>query len=325
MQEKIDVENRASDILTLRNRAWEKDYFTSALPWTQKGNPAAAPLTVYPSYEDISDVYKEDGTGEAGTLSSDAQNRLNVNGLLGRIENLSSSLSGIININDFRVAHHVQKWLERQARAGSRYTETIQSHFGVHTGDARLQRPEYLGGGKNPVVISEVLNTNGAESAPATPQGNMAGHGISVGSTNKARKMFTEHGFIMGIMSVMPVGATYQQGIHKMFNRIDKYDYYWPEFAHLSEQAIKQKELFLPSDVQKYEDDWGYQQRYAEYKYKASSVHGDFRDNLSFYHAGRIWAETNPQAGEEAGIPTLNEEFIKMDPTAINERIFAAL
>lgn len=194
----------------------------------------------------------------------------------------------------------------KNARAGSRYVESILAHFGVKSSDARLQRPEYLGGGMSPVLISEVLQT--APTTTSTPLAEMAGHGINVNKNHSFNKFFEEHGFIIGIMSVMPKTA-YQQGIPKLFLKDSRFDYFWPDFQHIGEQEILNKELFIsesPADEQVF----GYIPRYAEYKYAPSTVHGDFKTSLDFWHMGRIFEDT----------PKLNKEFIEANPT---KRIFA--
>ena len=181
-----------------------------------------------------------------------------------------------------------------------------------------MQRPEYLGGGKTPVVISEVLQTSASQEDSA--QANPAGNGISVGTSHRFKKYFEEHGFIIGIMSVSPKTA-YQQGIPRMFLRTDKFDYYYPEFAHLGEQEVYNTEVYYDytSNNQVYnQGTFGYQSRYAEYKYNADTVHGDFRDSLNFWHLGRIF-NTNAPDGEGAGKPVLNQEFVESKPS---NRIF---
>lgn len=293
-----------SAVLVNRVRAWEKDYFTSALPWAQRGDSVTIPGVI--DYSTHSDVVM--GTGaSAGVLDVRANGELNASAPpaqtnFGRIENLDDIG---IDINDLRRSSALQRWLELAARGGSRYIEQMLSFFGVASSDARLQRPEYLGGGKQHVMISEVLQT--AETA-TTPQGNMAGHGISVGATNEFTKTFEEHGFVMGIMSVLPRTA-YQEGIHRKWTRSDKFDYYFPQFAHLGEQEIKNREIYYDGDDDP-DDTWGYQSRYAEYKHTQSRVHGDFRDDLNFYHMGRIFGE----------LPGLDINFIQAAPT---HRIFA--
>jgi hypothetical protein len=323
LQEEVIPEN-TSNWGNLQKRAWEKDYFTSALPWTQKGPEAVIPIgAINPNYSDTSLIFQE-GTqtpisgelyAQAGTLVGETNPG---SPRPARMENLDPDqpFEGDITINEFRIAHRIQKWFERQARAGSRYTETILSHFGVHTGDSRLDRPEYLGGGKQPVVISEVLNTNGVDNPDIAqdPLGQMAGHGVSVGNTAQAKRTFKEHGYIMCIMSVMPKPA-YQNGIHKSWTRQDKFDFFWPEFAHLGEQEVKNMELFASGDDKANNETFGYQSRYAEYKYKGSSVHADMRNSpMDSWHMGRIFKD----------LPLLNAEFIECNTEAIDERIFAA-
>ena len=160
------------------------------------------------------------------------------------------------NVSDLRLAFQIQKWLERNARAGVRYTEFLGAHFGVHPRDERLQRPEYLGGSKNPVIISEVLQTSSTDTE--SPQGNLAGHGISVGQTFCASYFAEEFGLIMGIMSVMPKPA-YQQGLDRQWLRQTRYDFYFPEFANLSEQAIERVELYASAVETENKTIFGYQ------------------------------------------------------------------
>lgn len=296
-------------ITVLRKRAWEKDYFTSCLPYAQKGGSVSLPSTNTVTYKDA----KTSGAGANtnGNITNVAGNpgAVNTPGGVIKIENIQD-ISTSITITDLRRAARLQEWLEKNARSGSRYVESILAHFGIKSSDQRLQRPEYLGGGKQPVVISEVLNT----SATATePQGNMAGHGISVGNTNAFQKEFEEHGYIIAIMSVLPI-TSYQQGMSRLWTKFDKFDYFWPEFAHIGEQAVLNSEIYFPTTeaAGTYNKDsvFGYQSRYAEYKFNESTVHGDFRDNLAFWTMGRIFANG----------PNLNDAFIKSDPT---HRVFA--
>lgn len=307
-------------LTTVRKRAWEKDYFTSCLPWSQLSGEAAIPLDVTPIYKDVSDVRRLDGanpedddvlrTNPGGQLTTGSTERE-----LSRIENLQE-MTGEMLINDLRKANKLQEWLEKSARGGSRYIEAILSHFGVMSKDSRLQRPEYLGGGRAPVTFSEVLQTSQTitedeQGSEASQLGTMAGHGIAVGAKNGFKRSFTEHGFIIGLMSVLPKTA-YQQGIDRKYSKFDKFDYYWPEFANLGEQEVLNKEIYLnlASDADN-ELTFGYQQRYAEYKYNPSTVHGDFRqEQLEFWHMGRIFDEA----------PALNSDFIQSDPST---RIFA--
>ena len=289
--------------LKLRYRSWEKDYFTSALPFVQRGAALGVPIDY--EYADNTLIYDISGNPVASTVGLSAQattGRLiddsNTDEL--QVRNLANDVFDF-QINELRRASALQRWLEKQALGGYRYIETIFSHFGVKSSDKRLQRPEYLGGGKIPVMVSEVLNT----SATATqPQGNMSGHGITMGESMSFQTQIEEHGYIMGIMSIMPKPA-YYQGVDKHWLRTDKFDYYWPELANLGEQEVKNIELYLENDANINNGTFGYQQRYAEYKYGKSSVHGDFRDDLDFWHLGRKFA-TRPQ---------LNETFLEVNPS----------
>jgi len=303
-------------------RAWEKDYFTSSLPAKQQDGPYGVPIN--PNYIDTGSLayHLDDSTADGPlhvTNSSIHDSTENV-----VIKNLVEGQESAVDINEFRIAHRLQRWAERQMRSGNRYVETLLSHWGVTNNDLRMMRPQYLGGGKMPVTISEVLNTNGNKIEDASlgsnvPLGDMAGHGIGVGSTPMAKANFKEHGWLMGIMSVIPK-TTYQNGIHRSWLRKDKFQFPWPEFANFGEHAVLQAEIFATDTLEENKRIFGYQSQYSDLKYKGSSVHGDFRDNLSFYHMGRIFADI-PETGQQYP-PSLNEEFITCDTSAINERVF---
>lgn len=305
------IENNILDILQYR-RGFEKDYFTSALPWAQRGAQVLMPLSGIADDNDI--IYKQVSevfSGGGGQVNIDGQLEAHdgVDGLFvpgnpapipGRIENIASITfeNAATTINDFRRALAIQRWLEANARGGARYVEQIQGHFNVTVPDYRLMRAEYLGGGKQPVQISEVLaNTEGTDQVI----GDMAGHGISVGRTNRFNYRCQEHGWIIGFLSVT-MRTAYSQGIPKMWSRDDKFDYAWPELAHLGEQEILSKEVFFSWDE---EDDvsnnalFGYTPRYSEYKFMNDRIAGDFRDNLGFWHLGRKFLQR----------PSLDENF----------------
>lgn len=303
------------------SRAWPHDYFTSALPFAQKGDVVQIPLTATQNVPvDLDTDLQQRWVLADGTAAT--------TGALTEINGATKNPTGgqdiwldpqgsytvdvqgqAADINSLRRAIKLQEWLERNARGGTRYTESILAHFGTRSSDARLQRPELLGSHLQNVTISEVLSTaQEVQSEPTDiPVGYMAGHGISVGGGHNMYFRAEEHGWILGIVSVLPDTA-YQQGIPRHLTRFDPLDYAWPSFATLGEQELKIKELYASAADP--EATFGYVPRYAEYKYCASRVAGEFRTNLSFWHMGRQF-ETEP---------TLNSAFISSDPTT---RIFA--
>lgn len=296
---------RIREITNLRNRAWEHDYFTSSLPFAQKGAAVDIPLG---AVNGDANIYSNVGNT---TLSGSAGDPVMIGDTAAGLTDLWAQTDGLTveptTINDLRRAYRLQEWLEKNARGGTRYIESILSHFGVKSSDARLQRPEYITGVKTPVVISEVLNTSGTEGE--LPQGNMAGHGIAVSSGKSGTYYAEEHGYIIGIMSIMPKTA-YQQGIPRTFLKLDPLDYYWPSFANIGEQEVQLQELYAYTSNAT--DTFGYVPRYAEYKYMPSRVAGDFRNSLDYWHLGRIFASE----------PTLSQEFVECTPED-TERIFA--
>lgn len=319
--ELTDGDNTSNgDLTILRKRAWEHDYFTSALPFAQKGPDVAIPL---------GDVQLVD---PADRTSMKWQNAIGGGSGAGTIKSAALSSDVIIDngggptpptfldpngnlevdattINDLRRAFRLQEWLEKQARGGSRYVENILSHFGVRSSDKRLQRPEYITGVKSPVIVSEVLNTSDTASAP---QGNMAGHAVSVQQGKSGSYYCEEHGFIIGIMSVMPKTA-YQQGIPKHFLKTTSpFDYFWPAFANIGEQEIQNRELMAYLATPSGDGTFGYIPRYSEYKFQMNRIAGDFRDQLDFWHLARQF--------NTASAPALNQSFIECDP---DQRIFA--
>ena len=207
-------------------------------------------------------------------------------------------------INDLREAFQVQKMYEKDARGGTRYTEIVKSHFGVTSPDARLQRPEYLGGGTTRVNVSPIAQTSSTDAT--TPQGNLAALGTAGIHDHGFNKSFTEHGYIIGIVCAR-ADLTYQQGINKMWLRDDRFDFYWPSLAHLGEQAIENRELYAQGTTADL-DVFGYQERYAEMRYKPSSITGLFRSNatqsLDTWHLSQ----------EFGSLPVLGETFITENP-----------
>lgn len=340
----LEADDASYPLFTLRRRAYEKDYFTSALPFTQRGPEATLPIgfTTAPVNSNDEGDWSPvnwtdiDGGNTIGPAESgNAQfTKINSNkselysqggpgptvgvqdGLFAHLDKAASTPT----INEVRASFALQRWLEKNALGGARYIEQILSHFGVRSSDSRLQRPEFLGGGRVPIQIGDVLQTSAStkvsESTFTSPQGSYAGVGTAVGSSSRFKSTFEEHGIIMGIMSVLP-RTSYQQGIPRQFLRRDKLDYAFPEFAHLGEQAIENRELYALSENNTYPSGYatgtfGYQARYGEYKTIPNSVHGEMRSSLNFWQGGRIFSDK----------PVLNEHFVKMYSDSL-DRIFA--
>jgi len=322
------------ELLTLRIRDYQKDYFTSALPFTQRGEEVLMPLegsgTV--TYLDTSIVRTSTGAvpaddrvfgtaaGQPGDFRVNKIDNTSA-GADGRVENIDEVLltSSNVSINDFRTAYALQVWLERNAVAGSRYTESIEAHFGLKSQDSRLQRAEYIGGGRFPIKFSEVVNTAWSQiDATDYPAGNLSGHGVGFGHVNQFRYFCPEHGFIIGILSIM-APATYQQGIPRMFYaRRSFLSYPWPTFAKLGEQQVDDCEIYvtpasLVEDTNGELPNFGYQSRYADWKYVPNTLHGDFKDTLLFWTFARVF---------DTGGPTLGSLFVNFDPD-VAERVFA--
>lgn len=312
--------------LELLKRAWRKDYFTSALPWAQRGNPVQLPidgiakvtsnaagdeailptrLTSSGTPVNMRKLQTAAGTSQSGNAAvSAAQGTSAVKQDTKLQVDLSEAAAGI-TVNDLRWAVVVQKFLERNAR-GIRFIEFLKNHFNVVSSDARLQRPEYIGGGKLPIVIGEVLQTSSTDST--SPQGNMAGKGVGAAALPGFRHFFEEQGFVLGILSIMPK-ASYQQGVSRMWTRFSRYDQFFPEFANLGEQEILNRELYYGSSSTN-EQVFGYAPRYQEYRSIPSTVHGEFRSTMNYWHLGRIFENA----------PVLGQTFVECTPS---ERVFA--
>lgn len=325
-------------------RGKRHDYFTSALPWTQKGPGVSVGLAGTATLVDpspvsgyfvqqsnnnlgaaqlsasggVHDVYTGSGTlkYQGGYSVSIAGHSVNGAGTstvtaqpgsswLSKNSYADLDSSSIFTINSLRTAFQMQKFYERLARGGSRYTEVLRSFFGVVSPDARLQRPEFLGSFTKMVNVNPIAQTSATDDT--SPQGNLSAYGVTAAKFHGFTKSFVEHGYVFGFVCAR-ADLTYQQGINKMWLRSTVYDFYWPTFAHLGEQAIELREIYAQGS----EADttvFGYQERYAEYRYKPSQITGKFRSsvtggNLDVWHLSQFFNNA----------PTLNEEFITENP-----------
>lgn len=308
---------------TIQRRGKRFDYFTACLPWPQKGNtavtlPLGSTAPVLTNNQDIFFKNATDATDRAFQTNPSAaiadrtglvtNPTTTANARFGSSTGLYADLSAATaaTINSIRLAFQTQKLLERDARGGTRYTEIVRSHFGVMSPDARLQRPEYLGGGSTPINVNPIAQTSGTSaSGTTTPMGTLSGMGTGI-----ARSGFTysatEHGLILGLASVR-ADLSYQQGMSRMWSRSTRYDFYFPAFAMLGEQAVLNKEIYVRGDAND-NNVFGYQERWAEYRYYPSQITGLMRSTA----AGTIDAWHLAQ--KFTALPTLNSTFISDTP-----------
>jgi hypothetical protein len=308
---------------TLLRRGKRKDYFTSALPWPQKGASVTLPLgSTAPVLSDGKQIRLSGTTttnnplltwvgtptnkGIEGTNSWVNPNEpVKFGNQTGLYTDLSAATAA--TVNQLRQSFQIQKLLERDARGGTRYTEIIRSHFGVASPDARLQRPEYLGGGTTSININPIAQTSGTNaSGTTTPLGTLASMGTGLAHNHGFTQSFVEHGVIIGIVAVR-ADLTYQQGLQKMWSRSTRYDFYFPAFATLGEQAVLNQEIYVTGDTTD-TGVFGYQERWAEYRYYPSRISSLFRSTA----AGTIDAWHLAQ--KFTSVPTLNTTFIQDTP-----------
>lgn len=367
---------RIQEIFALRYRSWEKDYFTSALPWAQRGSDVVIPgtgggsidpsslkivgegevnsggfsssdfsldnLRMYSALDSTQfpvGIFRSDsqdhflgtgsnivdvtsGAGIRGEAFSnqgvkvDAATLANALSIVESGQSLQNSGVDIGTINDLRRANALQQYLEAMARGGSRYIEQLEAIFGVRSSDARLQRTEYLGGGRTNVIISEVLQQSADTNTPSgdpSPLGEFAGRAVTSGNSSQVRRFFEEHGYLIGVMSIVP-RSSYCQGLPRKYTKFDRYDYLIPNFAHLGEQEVRNSELYssLSETLEQQNGTFGYQSRFAEYKFIPSRVTGEMRDRLDFWHLTRRFDAP----------PGLNKDFVTISPDE-TKRIYA--
>lgn len=330
-------------LFKLRNRAWQKDYFTTCFTTPQKGTAGSVSISDFSGHifsdagadlidfsiekpmisriggsandplflSNAGDSNLKAGSSASSTLATSLYSEVGTStGPFNYPADVEISQGGSFTIEDLRLAEKLQELEELKLRAGTRYFELLKAQWNVVPEDSRLQRPEFIGGSSQPIVFSEVLQTS--QTTDNSALGDYGGHGVSAQNGHFVKKYCPEHGMLISIMSIMP-NATYQDGISRFDSKIDPLDMFQPQFETLGEQAVRQEELL----ALRYGDNdpaatFGYQARYAEYKVLPNEVHGDFRGSLNFWHLGRSFANIN---GSSVSVspPALNQDFIEVE------------
>lgn len=322
------------------------DYFTSCLPSPQKGPdvtlsvaaqgdlPVVAKSSKVPVYNQnvffnhpLSNGWDtmpanqylmasatSDGTTDFGLVFGSTNSGAGVSAAPSNLWAVNSGNAVVATINQLRMAFQIQKLYERDARGGTRYIEVLKSHFGVTSPDARLQRPEYLGGNRVPINVNQVIQQSGTGAGADTPQGTVVGMSQTTDTNHDFIKSFTEHGYIIGVM-VARYDHTYQQGIERHWSRKTRFDYYWPVFANIGEQAVLNKEIFAQGSS-KDDEVFGYQEAWSDYRYKPNRVTGEMRSvydkSLDVWHL----------ADDYTSLPSLSDSWIREDKNTI-DRVLA--
>lgn len=306
---------------TILPRGKRKDYFTGALPRPQKGPAVNLPLgTSAPVVTNLANInLRVNGVSGQELVANPAGNNITYSGpavpggqaiqfglgATGLQTDLSDATAA--TINSLRLAFQIQKMYERDARGGTRYVEILKAHFNVTSPDFRLQRPEYLGGNTKKITSTVVPQTSSTDGT--TPQGNLSAYALVSDSGSGFKHSFTEHGYIIGIVSLR-ADLNYQQGLNRLWSRQTRFDYYWPALSHLGEQAILNKEIYAVGSANLAQDEavFGYQERHAEYRYKPNEIHGAFRSTyaapLDMWHLAQKFTS----------LPLLNDSFIQENP-----------